>query len=316
MTRERRLPRPVGPGSRLGIAALSGPVDSERLDAGVECLRSLGFEPVLAPNLLSRHDLFAGTDIERLEGFHQLLRSQEIEGVVFARGGHGLLRLLPKVDWDLIGRRSLPLVGYSDVTPLLNHVVDRCNLVTFHGPMVATDLCDQPLSSELDCLVEMLEGKVEREFEISVEPGPSRQGTLRGGCLSMIAATAGTPFASSFSRSLVVLEDVGEPIYRWDRMLTHLHLSGTLEGAQGLLFGHHHGGSGLDEETWLAWLERISSEFEPTVGHGLLFGHGRPNLTLPLGVEAILAPDQCSLSTLFPCASDSRPLSEDKVQDR
>jgi len=100
--RTARLPPPVLPGDRVGVAALSGPVDPERLEAGLEALAGLGFEPVPAANLglQSRDGLFAGTDDERLAAFHELAADPEIRAIVFARGGHGILRLLPGIDWD------------------------------------------------------------------------------------------------------------------------------------------------------------------------------------------------------------------------
>src|SRR5206468_4041681 len=120
------LPPPAGPGDRVGVAALSGPVDPERLARGLAALRALGLEPVVADNILSRRGLFAGGDAERLAGF--------------ARGGHGVLRLLPGIDWELLGRRPRAYVGFSDLTPFLLGVVQRLGLVAFHGPTVAADL--------------------------------------------------------------------------------------------------------------------------------------------------------------------------------
>ncbi|MEM6701082.1 MAG: LD-carboxypeptidase [Acidobacteriota bacterium] len=300
-----RLPRPLRPGERVGVAALSGPVDSERLERGVEALRALGYEPVLADNLLRTHRLFAGTDEERLAGFHGLLKREDVAAVIFARGGHGLLRLLPTIDFDLIGRRSLPLVGYSDLTPLLNSVVQRCGLVTFHGPMVATELAEEPLASEADALVEMLEGKVARSYDVETVGGGSVRGPLLGGCLSMLVATAGTPFVPALGGAVLLLEDVGEPLYRWDRMLTHLHLSSNLNGARALVFGHVSGVPGVDPQSWSTWLQDLAEDFELSICHRLQAGHARPNLILPLGVDSLLDFSLSRLTTYSPQADST-----------
>lgn len=299
------MPTPLGPGDRVGVAALSGPVDAERLERGVDCLRALGYEPVLAENLLHRHRLYAGTDAARLEGFHELLKREDVSAVVFARGGHGLLRLLPAVDFELIARRGIALVGYSDLTPLLNAVVQRCRLVCFHGPMVATELAEEPLSTELDAFVEVLEGRVARSYAVEGVGGPPARGPLLGGCLSMLAATAGTPFAPALAGAVVVLEDVGEPLYRWDRMLTHLHLSSTLSGARALVFGHVSGDPGVDPQSWSTWLGDLSEDLELTICQGLLAGHARPNLILPLGVDSHLDPIHSRLTTYCPQADST-----------
>ena len=106
-----RLPPPVRPGARIGVAALSGPVDADRLDAGLAALLALGFEVVAARNLRRRHDLFAGTDRERLAGFHELASDPSLAAIFFARGGHGLLRVLPEIDWALLARHPHDLAS-------------------------------------------------------------------------------------------------------------------------------------------------------------------------------------------------------------
>jgi muramoyltetrapeptide carboxypeptidase len=107
------------------VAALSGPVDAEGLASGVQALLELGFEPRLAENLGQRAGLFAGEDDERLEGFHRLVADESVKAIFFARGGHGILRLLPHIDWDLVASRPRAYVGYSDLTPFLYQVVHR-----------------------------------------------------------------------------------------------------------------------------------------------------------------------------------------------
>ncbi len=300
--RSLRVPEPVRPGDRLGVAALSGPVSAERLERGLDTIRGLGFEPVLAENLLQREGLHAGRDAARLAGLHDLLNDGSVRGIVFARGGHGVLSLLPHIDWDLIARRRIALVGYSDLTPLLLRVVQGCDLVTFHGPMVATEMAHEPSASETDRWVEILGGGLDQKYEIRGLRGGRAEGQLLGGCLSMIVATAGTPFFPEFERSLLFLEDIGEATYRWDRMLTQLRLSGSLDGAEGLLLGHFSAGNGPqpDDPEWREWVERVASEVPFPVADGLCCGHGRPNLMLPLGVPALLDTHSQTLSTLRP----------------
>ena len=126
----------------MGVAALSGPVEPEKLAAGVESLRRLGFEPVLAGNVLSRRGFLAGSDEERLAAFHELAADPGLRAIFFTRGGYGAMRILPALDWDLLARHPRAWVGYSDLTPFLMGVVRRLGLVSFHGPLVAGELAD------------------------------------------------------------------------------------------------------------------------------------------------------------------------------
>ncbi len=123
----------------MGVAALSGVVPPVARNEGLAALRALGLVPVPAVNLDLEHGLFAGSDRERLEGLHRLANDPSLEAIFFARGGHGVLRLLPEIDWDLLASRPRWFIGYSDVTPILLQVVVRLGWVALHGPMVAVE---------------------------------------------------------------------------------------------------------------------------------------------------------------------------------
>jgi muramoyltetrapeptide carboxypeptidase len=291
-----RLPPPVRPGDRIGVAALSGPVDPDRLDAGLAALLAMGFEVVTARNLRRRHDLFAGSDAERLAAFHELAADPGVRAIVFARGGHGLLRVLPEIDWGLLARHPRAYLGYSDLTPFLNGVVDRLGLVAFHGPMAATSIARGLEPDDLDSLLGALAGELPLEYPLAgfvgdgVESAEEIRAPLRGGCLTLLSTTVGTPWAVRLEGSILFVEDVAEPLYRIDRMLTHLRLSNSLTGIRGVVIGSMRG---TDEAP-----ERASSVPERVAGHvgdvpvawGLPAGHGMPNRTLPLGAVARLDP--------------------------
>jgi muramoyltetrapeptide carboxypeptidase len=282
----------------VGIAALSGPVDPAKLEAGLAVLQRLGFEPVLADNVLTREGLFAGGDAERLAAFHQLAADPDLSVIFFARGGHGLLRVLPGIDWDLLRRRPRAYVGYSDLTPFLLEVVRRLGVVAFHGPMPATDLARRLVSEETESLLGALAGRypVAQPFTSSLRGGADGgvQGVLLGGCLSLLVATLGTPFAPDLERALVFWEDLNEPPYRVDRMLTHLRLSGNLGNIAGMIVGHlgEYEGPGEDKGKdpldWPAFLGGSLTGFSWPLAFGLASGHLAPNLTLPLGLPARL----------------------------
>lgn len=287
------LPPPVRSGDRVGIAALSGPVDPERLRRGSEALEALGFEPVPAANLASRDGLFAGSDDQRLEAFHRLAEDPSIRAVVFARGGHGVLRLLPRLDWELLGAHPRAYVGYSDLTPFLLAVVRRLDLVAFHGPMVAADLARGLTADEERSFLGALAGDPTEPIPVGswVREGVT-EGPLIGGCLSLLTATLGTPWAPPLDGAVLFWEDLNEPLYRLDRMLTHLGLSGNLTSIRGMVVGHCRptdaDGEGMPD--WPHLLRQAARGMDGPLGLGVPAGHASPNRTLPLGLPVRLDP--------------------------
>jgi muramoyltetrapeptide carboxypeptidase len=293
--RARRLassPPPVLPGDTIGVAALSSVVDQAALEAGVRQLRDLGFEIRPASNLRSDWLGFAGRDEERLAGFHELVAAPEVKAVLFARGGHGLLRVLPGIDWELLSRHPKAYVGYSDLVPLLLQVTSRLGLISFHGPMVASDLGILLDASERESFVSALAGRLGRSLPCDCDPAARPvEGPLLGGCLAMLVATLGTPWFPRLDGSILFLEDVNEPLYRLDRMLTQLRLSGKLRRVKGMILGHLAAEDGGDPELWLRLRERFTADGKRGIlAWNLPGGHGRPNLTLPLGAVARLDP--------------------------
>lgn len=288
-----RLPPPVRPGDRVGVAALSGAIDEQKLARGLENLQAMGLQPVLAENLSRRDFLFAGSDAERLEGFHRLAADPALKAIFFARGGHGLLRVLPLVDWQLLARHPRAYIGYSDLTPFLMEVVHRLGMVAFHGPMIAADFARDLLPEEEKSLWACLGGHFPQLLPVDTwVRQASAQGPLLGGCLSLLTACLGTPFSPRLAGGVLFWEEVNEPLYRLDRMLTHLRLSGSLNGLSGMVVGHivwdsdetRHGLALSD------LLKQTLGDFSWPLAQGLRSGHRSPNLTLPLGLGAVMDP--------------------------
>jgi muramoyltetrapeptide carboxypeptidase len=272
------------------VAALSGPVDPEKLAAGVESLRRLGFEPVLADNALARRGYLAGSDEERLAAFHRLAADPDIRAIFFTRGGYGLPRILPGIDWDLLGRHPRAYVGYSDLTPFLTGIVERLRLVAFHGPLVGGELARGLEPEEEASLMGALAGRypVEQPFRgwLRTPADAVCEGPLLGGCLSLLSATAGTPWFPDLRGAVVFWEEINEAPYRVDRMLTHLRLSGNLAGIAGMIVGHM-----VDKGDWNEWpalVDENLSEFSWPLAWGLPTGHVPQNWTLPMGLSARL----------------------------
>jgi muramoyltetrapeptide carboxypeptidase len=298
-----RPPR-LRPGATIGIAAISGPVDPDRLDAGVRALERRAYRVVLADNVLARRDFLAGSDAERAAGYRRLLADPTVDAIFFARGGYGASRILRHLDAAELRARPRIHLGGSDVTALFAYLGQRAGLVAMYGPMVAVSLDEPGLDWEA-----VLRGEVPAGHRFGpddVLAGGSGEGPLVGGCLSLIASLAGTPEAISGDGAVLFWEDVAEPAYRLDRMLTQLERSGTLDRLQAMLIGSIStgaSGGGDSSQAISAWLrDRFAGAPFPVV-RGFPAGHVAGTRTLPLGARVRLDADRGVLAFDGPAVS-------------
>ncbi|MGH9246469.1 MAG: S66 peptidase family protein [Acidimicrobiales bacterium] len=278
----------------MAVVAPSGPVDSDRLELGSERIRRLGLDVRAGDHVTAHHRYLAGRDADRAADLQAAWCDPDIRAVICARGGYGAGRLLPLLDWDALAAAGPKLLhGSSDITALHMVFGDRLGLVTSFGPMPANLLLGgaEPDAESLDHLRRALfEPQSARRFRgTHALAGGTATGTLVGGNLSLLAAAIGTPWRPAPARGrLVLLEDVCEEAYRVDRMLTQLLHAGWLAGAAGIVLGSWEE-CGDDIEETLA--ERLRPLGVPILA-GLPVGHGRPQLTMPLGIEATLDADR------------------------
>jgi muramoyltetrapeptide carboxypeptidase len=288
-------PRALRAGDLVGVCAPAGPVDPPALDQGIAELESLGFRVRRAEGILERHGFTAGPVATRLAGLRGLFADDEVKGIFCARGGAGAGGLLPHLDADWFRARPKVFVGYSDIT-LLHLFLNRLGLVSFHGPMVAKDLAARTYDRDSLQWAITGEGQLYRSDAEDLLPlrGGTAEGRLRGGCLSLLAAAAGTPWAldTAGEDTILFVEDVDEPPYRIDRLLRQLRYSGALSGVRGIVFGDMKGCSPrLDADYTLEDVVKEALEgLDIPLALGLSSGHstGR-NVTLPLGVRARLS---------------------------
>lgn len=292
-----RKPPALHPGGTIGVAAISGPVDEGKLDAGIARLKSKGYGVVEASNLRRRSGLFAGTDEERAAGYLELVRNPVVDAIFFARGGYGAARVLPLLSAGEIGAHLKIHLGGSDLTALFAFLRRQVGLVAFYGPMVAVEM-----SSEADLDWEnVLSGEIPPPHPFAREDvlSPGRgEGPLVGGCLSLLASLAGTPEALSAEGSILFWEDIGEPAYRLDRMITQLEQAGTFDTLRGMVIGSLVAPPGQAPDGLRGWLaDRFHGAPFP-VAVNLPGGHLARPRTFPLGVRVLLAPGEAGLVTL------------------
>jgi muramoyltetrapeptide carboxypeptidase len=288
-------PPALRPGDLIGVCAPAGAIDGVRLDQGVVALEALGYRVRVTPFARGRSRFNSGTVEQRLADLQSLLSDDEVKAVLAARGGAGAGWLAPHLDADGLRARPRAIVGYSDLT-FLHLVSNRAHVVSFHGPMVAWELATGHYDR-----ASFMAGLSGEGTPYRTEPGdlvPLRkgeaEGRLRGGCLSILAAAAGTPWAltTEGEPTILFMEEVDERPYRIDRMLMQLRHSQALDGVRGIVFGDMKGcsprldaGYGLEE----VLLDALSGLDVP-IALGLSSGHtASPNVTLPLGVRARLA---------------------------
>ena len=295
MSADLRLASALRVGDLVGVCAPSGPVEPDRLAAGVAALERLGFRVRVPEGVYERTGFTAGSSARRQAELLELLRDQEVRAVICARGGAGAIELLAGLDdtaWDLADPK--PIVGYSDVT-FLHLLLRRLGVVSFLGPMVARGLDGAFDQASFVCALTgdgqpyaAPEGTLR-----AMRPGQA-EGTLFGGCLSILASAAGTPWALRLDApAILFLEDVDEPLYRVHRMLHQLRLSGAIENVVGIVFGEMPGCQDPRGATSLEDVLRSTlSGLEMPIAYGLPAGHtSQPAVTLPLGVRARLICD-------------------------
>jgi muramoyltetrapeptide carboxypeptidase len=295
-------PRRLKPGATIGVAAVSGPVDEEKLACGLASLRSRGYGLVEAPNLRARNGFLAGTDEERAAGYRRLLLDPAVDAVFFARGGYGSSRVLEHLDTGEVRANRKVHLGGSDLTALFAWIQRHAGFVTFYGPMVAVEMAEEGASFDWEG---MLRGDAPAPHSITrgdiLTPGRAK-GVLVGGCLSLLASLCGTPEAIRGNGAILFWEDTGEDTYRLDRMLTQLERSGTLEELRGMVIGSvAPGRNGESSESVRAYLEERFRGAPFPVAMGVAAGHLARPRTLPLGAEARLDLDD-RLELSFPGA--------------
>lgn len=287
-------------GDTISVIAPAGPVEPSEVQPGIDRLQSMGFKVLPAPHLYERMEYLAGNDSDRLKDFHSAFGNREVKAIFCARGGYGTLRLLPGIRFASIRRNPKILVGYSDITSLLLSIYRKTGLVTFHGPMVKEYSKNQ--GSNLENLIRLLSTDEPCAYSLKdalVLRVGKAEGRLIGGNLSLLCHLAGTRHMPDPRGSILFLEDRGEPPYRIDRMLTHLKLCGIFKGIAGLVAGRFDDcGESVRIDEML--LEAVEKSDIPVIS-GFPIGHGEQNLTIPVGLPALLDTKTLTLAFSEPC---------------
>jgi muramoyltetrapeptide carboxypeptidase len=293
-----RPPR-LKPGDTVGIVAPASPFDRDLFNQGLNIIESMGFRTFVPDEIFENDRYLAGSDSQRAQLVNQLFKDPDVQAIVCARGGFGCLRMLPLVDFDMIGTHPKIFVGYSDITALLTAITTRSGLVTFHGPMVTTlatapELTHQTFTASI---------AADTPLELSPSAGvviqaAKAKGQVIGGNLNTLCHLLKTPFEAELKNHILLLEDRGEAHYRIDRMLSQMKLAGCFEGVAGMVLGSFEDCGALDGIYRI--FQECFQDLSIPILAGFDVGHGKQNLTIPFGVEAVLDADKQLLSFAQP----------------
>jgi muramoyltetrapeptide carboxypeptidase len=284
------------------VSPASATFNSLDLQIATESLVALGFNVRRGEHMMDRHGYLAGADKARAEDINRAFADRSIAAIHAIRGGWGSARLLPHLDFDTIRRNPKVLIGYSDITALLLSIHAKTGLITFHGPIglgrwdawsldyyrrvlmgaeAVSYSNKQGISGDRNSLVQV-------EFRTLTHAAGKARGRLLGGNLTVLTAILGSPYLPDWDDAILFCEDVGEDLYRVDRMFTQLKLAGVLSKIKGFVFGTC-SECGPGEGYASLTLEEIIRDHVKPLGvpawQGAMIGHAQPQWTLPVGAE-------------------------------
>jgi len=301
-----RVPRALKEPAVIGACALSGRVDEASLARGLAYLEDLGHRVVVPEQTHATWRYFAGTDEERLQGFHQLLDDDSIDLVIAARGGYGISRVLHRIDWNRVASSGKAFVGFSDFTGFNMAAYACANLVTFHGPMLSIDFGgdNEPDSYAQQHFWMALSRPSHRidEFPCAHGYDPRRiDGVLWGGNLSLLAHLAGTSYFPNIEGGILYVEEIAEEPYAVERLFLQLYHSGALQRQRALVLGDFTDCKPTNPVRYPYSMEEVVETLRDMLPYpvitGLPFGHVARKVTLPFGAPGAISigPSGCSL---------------------
>jgi muramoyltetrapeptide carboxypeptidase len=300
-SKPKLIGKKLKPGAKIKLIAPGFAIDQHKLEIAIEGITQMGYQVLYDETILNNHGYFSNEDEFRASEINAAFANPNIDAIICARGGYGSTRILDQIDYKLIASNPKALVGFSDITALLNAIHQKTGLIGFHGPVGSSlnndysrTTLNQLLSAKkaaryLKSPVDIPEDQLDNsEYErYTIYPGTAR-GKAVGGSLTLMTAMMGTPFEIDFTDSIVFIEDVGEKPYRIDRMLTQLLSSKSFKNAAGIVFGVCIGCDVEDSSRGFRLKEVVMDRIKPLqipALYGMSFGHIPENFTIPIGAQ-------------------------------
>ncbi|MET0517340.1 MAG: LD-carboxypeptidase [Burkholderiaceae bacterium] len=309
-------PKRLQPGDTVALVSpANATYEREPIEIAIESLQALGFKVKESPGLRARWGKFGGTDAQRAASINEMFADDSVAGLIAMTGGSGCNRIVDQIDYPLIAAKPKYFGGFSDLTCLVNAIQRQTGLVTFHAPVAGSEwnafsvehfkamvmnaqapLLRNPTGERGDNLVQT-------QDRISTLRGGKARGVLVGGNLSVLASLAGTAYFPDCRGAILFIEEVNEYIYRVDRMLSTLRLTGALKGVAGVVIGKFtkcEPGDGYGNLT----LDEVFDDYFLRLGvpvyRGAMIGHIKRKFTLPVGGEVEIDADAGTIQLLRP----------------
>jgi muramoyltetrapeptide carboxypeptidase len=299
-------------GDKVAVIAPSSAAEIKNVNDAEKRIKASGLEPVMYPTCYTRYGHLSAPDAERARDINEAFSDDAIKGIICLRGGYGTPRILGMIDYKTIKSNPKVFIGYSDITALHCAFNKICRMVTFHGPMAATEfgkVQEDTVSFEkytYDSLVNVIFksepiGKFMNPGAEDLKPihGGKCEGELIGGNLTMLVSTLGSPYEVDAKGRILFIEEVDEPVYKIDRMLNSLALAGKFRDCEGIILGtftncirekkSYENGYDLPLEEVI---DNTIVPFGKPVIANLMAGHNLPQPTLPFGTHVKIDADK------------------------
>ena len=286
------FPTPLKANDKVGLVAPAGYVHHKKISMAMDSVRKLGLVPIMGNHCSKKHGYFAGTDDQRAEDINSMFEDKSIKGIFALRGGYGSQRLIDKIDFSAIISNPKIFAGYSDITSLHIAINQRCNLITFHSPMAASELCSSIDNFTLKSFVQTTSNQNAVYFIKNPHRTPIKTlvsgnclGRVTGGNLSLVTSSLATPYEIQTSEKILFLEEIGESPYKIDRMLTQLKNADKFKHVAGIVLGHFTDCEDSKKEGFnlLEVFEDILIPLGKPCIYNVACGHKLPTLTIPMG---------------------------------
>lgn len=297
-------PKSLNSGDTVCIIAPASPTERENVLKAEEAVKALGFNVILGESCFEEYAYLSGKDEVRARDLNNAFSNDNVDGVFCLRGGYGTPRILDMINYDLIKKNPKVFIGFSDITSLHIAINQKSNLVTFHGPMAASNMVeDFDEFTRKDFMRAITESKgynienPDKEYIKSLNTGYT-EGEITGGNLTLIASSLGTPYEIDTKGKILFIEEVCERPYKIDRMLTQLRLANKFNEAAGIIFGDFNDCVAKEGHKTFELVD-IFNEIVGTCGKPIVYnvksGHCKPMITIPFGVKATLDANKCEL---------------------
>ena len=282
-------PKKLKKGDTIGILAVSGRIkEFERIENAKSFFEEQGYNIIISETCRTSHRYMAGNnDEDCINALHDFFKNPKIDAILCARGGYGTLHLINKINWELIKNNPKIFAGYSDITILLNMIFKKTGLITFHSPMANGDFGEEIVEHTQENFFNCLQGNLK---EVVSENGNTfftgiAQGKLWGGNLSTLASLCGTDFIPN-EDLILFLEDLNEPIYKIDKMLTQLfNIEAVRKNVKGIALGEFKDIENKEELDEV--FQEFANELKIPMCDGFKITHNKIKDTIPVGVNVI-----------------------------